>query len=130
MLIDNRPYAPHFGVWHLAGNDLPPMGRAVLGLNWTASGGVFIGLMEWRILESTDDIDEELVFQVADRDGDANRHDAAWFLSFSEDFVEGGEERMMPAPTLWAETRFIIPVPLQFCDDCGGLRDNDEDCCE
>lgn len=137
MIIDGRFMAPHIGVWNITSRVLPEMGVMVLAMAFTEGESMpVITLMEWHILDDEDlhsdltEEEEDNVFEVTSNVSPDEPLRAAWFLGSPP---EDGEEVMVAAPHLWAEVRFVIPVPMSTCGDCGGIRleegdDSDEDC--
>jgi hypothetical protein len=126
MIIDGQMVAPHFGTWNLTCRTLPEQGVAVVAVLWGDDGTPALSLLEWHIIEEDEEVDEDDVFEVrSDSTGDEFQR-AAWFIAFPAD---DEVDTSVVAPHIWAETRFVIPVPLSVCDDCGGYRPVEGDDC-
>lgn len=120
MIIDRQAFAPHIGTWSIASQRLPDPGVVVLGLHWRDSGEAMMLMMEWHLVEDADSYDPDVVFEVSDEANDEPQL-AVWFLAF-QDADASDEPPPVPEPMMWAELKWIIPVPIHLCSYSDELR--------
>lgn len=122
MIIDSRCMAPHFGTWHPTFTGLPDMGLVVLGLAWSSESMTpVVMLMEWRLVEDSDDYNPDHVFDVRDEHSNHRDKKAAWFQAFADLDARDEDVSLVP-PMMWADTRWLVLTPYSICDDCQGLK--------
>lgn len=122
MIIDSRCMAPHFGTWHSTYAEMPDMGMVVLGLAWSSeSMAPVVMLMEWRVIEDSEDYNPDHVFEVRDEHSNHRNKHAVWFEAFADLEADGSTISLVP-PLMWAEARWLVLTPYSICGDCQGLK--------